>query len=87
MKTYRSQNCVHELVQVAGVHQSSTLKNAHGQLGYHGQMALKVMTDDFAQLVVVLERLDLLDLPKGIKGVVVQIVDFVNVTIRNDDVW
>lgn len=50
-------------------------------------MALKIMTDDFAHLIIVLERLDLLDLPKGIKGIIVQIVDFVNVTIRNDDVW
>lgn len=49
-------------------------------------MALEVLADDFAEVVVVLERLDLFELAKGVKGVVVEVVDVVDVGVRDDDV-
>lgn len=53
------------------VHQPATLEDAHGQLGYDGQVALEVVADDFAKLVIVFERLDLLELSKLVKRLVV----------------
>lgn len=49
-------------------------------------MAFKVLTDDAAHPIIVLECFDLLDLAKCIKGIVVQVVDFVDVRVRDDDV-
>lgn len=49
-------------------------------------MALEVIADEAAQLIVVLERLDLLQLAEGVEGVVVQIVNVVDVLVGDDDV-
>ena len=70
-ETYRSQNRIHELIEVVSIHQSSAFENAHCQLWYHGQVALEVLTDDFTHLVVILQGLDLLDLSEGVESIVV----------------
>lgn len=53
-ETYGSENGVHEFVECLGVHEPAALEDAHCQLGNHGQVALEVVADNVAQLVVVL---------------------------------
>lgn len=53
------------------MHQPTTFKNTHGQLGYHGQVALEVMADDFAEPVIVVQRFYFLDFSKGIECFVI----------------
>ena len=74
------------MVQLLGIHQAAALENAHGQLGDDGQVALEILADDFAELFIVFERSNLLDLAESVKGVVVELVDFFNVAICYDDV-
>ncbi len=68
------------------VHQPATLEDAHGELGDDGQVALEVLADDVAEVVIVLEGLYFFDLAKRVKGVVVEVVDVVDVGVRDDDV-
>lgn len=84
--TYRSKNDIHKVVQLLGVHQAAALEDAHCQLGNDGQVALEVLADDLAELFIVLQGPDLLDLAKSVKGVVVELVDFFDVAVRYDDV-
>lgn len=67
-RTYRTQNGVHELVERLGGEVGVALQDAHGQLGYHGEMSLEHLCNDVAEPLVILEGLDLLELPERIKG-------------------
>ena len=40
-----------------------------------------------AHVVILVERFDLLDLSKGVKGLIVQIVHILHVAVRDDNVW
>lgn len=60
--------------------------NPHRKLGYDRQMLLQILPDNVTELVIVVQRLDLLDLPEGIKGTVIQVIDVVDVRIRDHDV-
>ena len=84
--THRSQNRIHEIVEILRVHEAAALEYPHGQLGYDGQVALEVLRDDLAEAVIVFEGLDLLEFAETVKGVVVEVVDIVYVGVRYDDV-
>lgn len=86
MPAYRSQYSVHKVVQLLGVHQAAALEDAHGELGDDGQVALEVLADDLAELFIVLERLDFLELAERVKGAVVQLVDLFDVSVRHHHV-
>lgn len=49
-------------------------------------MGFEVLGDYLAELVVVVQRLDLLDLTEGVKGVVVEVVDVTYVRVLHDSV-
>lgn len=48
-------------------------------------MALEVLADDIAHLVVVLQCLDLFDLAECVKGIVVEVIYSFHVGVRDDD--
>jgi hypothetical protein len=50
-------------------------------------VGLEHSVDGLAELVVVIEGLDLLDPPKGIKGIVVEVVHFVHAGICHNNIW
>ena len=85
-EAYRPQDGVHKLVEVTCGHEVAALEDAHGQLGDNRQVGLKGLADDVAEHVVVVERLDLLDLAEHVKGVVVQLVDGADVRVGHDGV-
>lgn len=58
--TYRSENGVHEFVEILGVHEAAAFQDSHGQLRDDSQVALEIMSDNGAKLFIFLQRLDLL---------------------------
>jgi hypothetical protein len=47
---------------------------------------LQVLVDGFAKPLVILQCLDLLDLPKRLKGIVIEIVHLADVWVGHDDI-
>jgi hypothetical protein len=74
------------VVQLFWVHKAAALEDAHCELGDDGQVALEVLSDDGAELVIVFQSFDLFELAKCVKGIVVELVDFFDVSVRYDDV-
>lgn len=86
VQTYRSKNDIHEMIQLFGVHQAAALENAHGELGDDGQVAFEVLADDFAELFIVLQGFNFFKLAKGVKRLVVELVDFFDVWVCYNNV-
>lgn len=80
-QTYRSKNDIHEVIQLFGVHEAAALEDAHGELGDDGQVAFEVLADDLAELFIVLQRFDFWNFAKGVKRIVVELVDFFDVWV------
>lgn len=49
-------------------------------------MGREHLADDPAEGIVVLERLDLFDSPKGVEGVVIELVHLTDMRVRHDDI-
>lgn len=84
--THGSEDSVHELVQLRGIHESVTFKDAHCQFGDHWEMRLQHGADGLAEAVIVLCGFNLLDLAEGIEGCVVQVVDLIDVRVGHDNI-
>lgn len=74
------------MVQLFWVHKAAALEDAHCKLGDDGQVALEVLGDDGAEFVIVFQGFDLFELAECVKGIVVELVDFFDVSVRYDDV-
>lgn len=74
------------MIQLFGVHQAAALENAHGELGDDGQVALEVLTDDLAELFIVFQGFDFFKLAKGVKRLVIELVDFFDVWVCYNNV-
>lgn len=86
LQTYRSKNDIHKVIQLFGVHQAAALEDAHGELGDDGQVAFEVLADDLAELFIVLQGFDFFKLAKGVKRLVVELVDFFDVWVCYNNV-
>lgn len=74
------------MIQLFGVHKAAALEDTHCELGNDGQVALEVLRDDGAEFVIVFQSFDLFKLAECVKGIVVELVDFFDVSVRYDDV-
>jgi hypothetical protein len=84
--TNGSEDGVHELVELCWVHEPVALEDAHSQLRNHRQMCLEHGAYCLAEVVIVLDRFDFLHFPERVEGVVIQVIDLVEVWVRDDDV-
>ena len=50
-------------------------------------MTFEVVANEFTQLIIIFQSLDLFYLAERIEGVVIQIVDFFYMFVRGNDVW
>lgn len=81
--THRAQKGIHEAIQVVGGHEAAALEHAHGELGDDGQVGAQHLGELGAEALVVVEGLDLAHAAEQVEGVVVQLVDVVDVRVRH----
>ena len=77
---------MNELVRLLGPHQGAHLEHANGQSGYDGGMFSQRLLQDLAVVVIVVERADLWDAAKALKGTQIQLVDVGEVRVGDDDI-